>query len=163
VIETSADVKALADRWKNALVSGWNPPNSVSSVDSTAVLAQYAPDYLASFKTKPNSGLGLGSQLLATLSPTPLTTDDLRADYFQDFLATGPTPFFNKTMIYRKLSKVRGCVVPSSIQDTLALPKRLYFGDENLIITCIHTPPHLPGCGDGRRPLGLHLHQSREY
>ena len=57
------------------------------------------------------SGLGLGSQLLATLSPTPLTTDVLRADYFQEFLATGPTPFFNKTMIYRKLSKVRGCAV----------------------------------------------------
>ena len=111
VIKTSADVMALAERWKNALVSGWNPPNNESSVDSTAVLAQYAPDYLASFKTKTNSGLGLGSQLLATLDPTPLTTDDLRAGYFQDFLADGPTPFFDPTMIYRKLSKVRGCAV----------------------------------------------------
>jgi hypothetical protein len=106
VIKSADDVKKLAERWANALLSGWKDisPLTAATAKPANVLAQYAPDGAVSFRSKPGSGLATGSQLLATLEQVPLTTNALRKGYFETFLTKKPEPTLGQ-MQYRVLSK----------------------------------------------------------
>ena len=121
VIKAPADVEALAERWRLALLDGWQAPASPLNPIPGPVLAQYAPDGLAAYKSK--GSFNKGSVLLPTLSGTILDTDALRKTYFQDtFLPTSPNPDFVGPFVIQQLSK--------DVSTRGAWPNVLGFGDE---------------------------------
>lgn len=104
-IRDANGIVQLAVRWSNALQKGWRGLGG--AVDSSYVLAQYAPDGAISFKSKPDSGLATGSTLLPTVSGVRATTTALKKAYFDNtFLPIDPVPIFDPaTLQFRVLSK----------------------------------------------------------
>jgi len=87
VVKTADDVYALAGRWVASLVAGWTANSTV--VNTAPILGEYAPDGAVTVHSS-KGGFSTGSQLLATMTNTPLTTNALRNTYFTTFLVNKP-------------------------------------------------------------------------
>jgi len=87
VVRTADDVYALAGRWVASLVAGWTANSTV--VNTAPILGEYAPDGAVTVHSS-KGGFSTGSQLLATMANTPLTTNALRNTYFTTFLVNKP-------------------------------------------------------------------------
>jgi hypothetical protein len=105
VIKTDDDVYALAGRWAAPLLAGWTVNGTV--VNPARILGEYAPDGAVTVHSS-KGGFATGSQLLATVANTPLTTNALRNTYFQTFLGNKPVCYLAGITFLPLLYRFRG-------------------------------------------------------